>query len=89
MLNILEFFQKLIYHKSASEPYILPYKSDHPRHVHANISYNALLRAARLCSIVEEFDMEQLSTEMILLVNGYPPNFIKYHMKISLQNIMQ
>jgi hypothetical protein len=70
-----------IYHKSASEPYILPYKSDHPRHIHKNIPFSALLRAARLCSTVEDFDMERLKTEMILLVNGYPPQFIKYHMK--------
>jgi hypothetical protein len=59
----------------------IPYESDHPRHIHANIPYNALLRAARLYSTVEDFHMERLSTEMILLVNGYPPNFIKYHIK--------
>ncbi|CAF2892523.1 unnamed protein product [Rotaria sp. Silwood2] len=70
-----------IYHKSASEPYILPFESDHPRHVHANIIYTALIRAARLCSTVEYFDMERLNTEMILLVNGYPPKFIQQHMK--------
>ncbi|CAF1331688.1 unnamed protein product [Rotaria sordida] len=64
-----------------SEPYILPYESNHPRHIHANIPYNALVRATRLCSSVEDFDMERLSTEMILLVNGYPPKFIQYHMK--------
>ena len=26
-----------IYHKPAAEPYILPYTSDHPRHIHRNI----------------------------------------------------
>ncbi|CAF4031632.1 unnamed protein product, partial [Rotaria sordida] len=70
-----------IYHKSAWEPHILPYKSDHPRHIHANIIYTMLVRAARLCSTVEDFDMERLSTEMILLVNGYPPKFIQQHIK--------
>ncbi|CAF4965792.1 unnamed protein product [Rotaria sp. Silwood1] len=70
-----------IYHKSASKPYILPYESDHPRHVHANIIYTALVRAARNCSNVEDFDMERLSTEMILLVNGYSPKFIQHHIK--------
>ncbi|CAF2880042.1 unnamed protein product [Rotaria sp. Silwood2] len=70
-----------IYHKSASEPYILPYSSDHPRHVHINILNNTLVRAARMCSTVEDFDMERLSIEMILLVNGYPPKFIQQHMK--------
>ncbi|CAF1451298.1 unnamed protein product [Rotaria sordida] len=70
-----------IYHKSAWEPYILPYESDHPRHIHANIIYTMLVRAARLCSTVEDFDMERLSTEMILLLNGYPPKFLQQHMK--------
>ncbi|CAF1214217.1 unnamed protein product [Rotaria sordida] len=70
-----------IYHKSAWEPYILPYESDHPRHMHANIIYTMLVRAARLCSSVENFDMERLSAEMILLVNGYPPKFIQHHFK--------
>ncbi|CAF5153095.1 unnamed protein product [Rotaria sp. Silwood1] len=70
-----------IYHKSASEPYILPYESDHSRHVHANLIYIALVRAARRCSNVEDLDMERLSTEMILLVNGYRPKFIQHHIK--------
>ncbi|CAF2652776.1 unnamed protein product [Rotaria sp. Silwood2] len=74
-------FKTSIYNKSACEPYILPYESDHSRHVHLNIIYNALLQAAHLCSTVEDFDMERLSTEMILLVNGYPPKFIQQHMK--------
>ena len=34
-----------IYYKKVAEPYILPYASDHPRHVHRTITY-----AARLCS---------------------------------------
>ena len=70
-----------IYHKSSCEPYILPYESDHPRHVHVNIIYTALVRAARICSTVEDFDMERLNIEMILLVNGYPPRFIQNHIK--------
>ncbi|CAF3437009.1 unnamed protein product [Rotaria sp. Silwood2] len=70
-----------ICHKSAWEPHILPYESDHPRYIHANIIYTMLVRAAYLCSTVEDFDMERLSAEMILLVNGYPPKFIQKHMK--------
>ncbi|CAF5119924.1 unnamed protein product, partial [Rotaria sp. Silwood1] len=70
-----------IYHKSASKPYILPYESDQTRHVHVNLIYIALVRAARNCSNVEDFDMARLSTGMILLVNGYPPKFIQHHIK--------
>ena len=31
-----------IYHKSTAEPYILPYTSDHPRHIHRHIPYASL-----------------------------------------------
>ena len=68
-----------VYHKPAAEPYVLPYSSDHPRHVHVNIPYEALLRAARLCSQVNAFDEERLAIEMVLLINGYPPRFIQRH----------
>ncbi|CAF3193891.1 unnamed protein product [Rotaria sp. Silwood2] len=30
-----------ICHKSAWEPHILPYESDHPRYIHANIIYTS------------------------------------------------
>ena len=69
-----------VYHKSAAEPYILPYTSDHPRHIHRNIPYAALLRAARLCSNVEDFDAECIRLDVSLLLNDYPPIFIKVQM---------
>ena len=70
----------LVYHKSVAEPYILPYTSDHPRHIHRNIPYAALLRAARLCSNVEDFQAEYIRLDVSLLLNDYPPNFIKMQM---------
>jgi len=70
-----------VYHKSMAEPYIIPCASDHPRHIHKNMPYVGLLRAARLCSTVKDFDAERLHMEMILLLNGYPPRFISHHMK--------
>ena len=42
-----------VYHKEAAEPYILPFKSDHPRHVFGNIIETALLRAIRYSSTFE------------------------------------
>ncbi|CAF1203331.1 unnamed protein product [Adineta steineri] len=70
-----------VYRKPAAEPYILPYSSDHRRHIHMNIPYEALLQAARLCSEVYAFDKERLDIEIKLLLNGYPPQFLKYHFK--------
>ena len=55
-----------VFHKPAAEPYLLPFSSDHPRHIHINILYEALLRAARYCSYVDVFDRERLHIEMIL-----------------------
>ena len=77
--NVVGLLKTSVYHKPAAEPYVLPYSSDHPRHVHVNIPYEALLRAARLCSDVYAFDKERLDIEMILLVNGYPSRFIRQH----------
>ena len=70
-----------VFHKPAAEPYILPYSSDHPRHIHCSTTYGSLLRAARFCSNVDEFNQERLHIELTLLLNGYPLNFISYHFK--------
>ena len=56
------------YHKSITEPYIFPYASDHPRHIHKNMPYVGLLRTARLCCNVKDFDGERLNIEMVLLL---------------------
>ena len=70
-----------VFHKPAAEPYILPFLSDHPRHIHRSTIKGRLLRAARLCSQVEDFDKERLDIEFTLLLNGYPSRFISYHFK--------
>ncbi|CAF1527147.1 unnamed protein product, partial [Rotaria sordida] len=56
--------------------YILPYGSDHPRHIHRNIPYGALVRAARICSHINDFTSERIRIDISLLLNHYPPNFI-------------
>ncbi|CAF4271436.1 unnamed protein product, partial [Adineta steineri] len=70
-----------VFHKPAAAPYILPFLSDHPHHVHRNTIKGALYRAVRLCSHVKDFDEERLHIELTLLLNGYPPKFISYHFK--------
>ena len=79
--NKNEELNKSIYHKSMAELYIIPYASDHARHIHKNMPYVGLLRAARLCSSVKDFDAERLNLEMILSFNAYPPKFISHHVK--------
>ena len=65
------------FHKPTTEPYILPYTSDHPHHVRRNVPYAALLRAARICSHVNDFNSECIRIDTSLLLNHYPSNFIK------------
>ncbi|CAF1369975.1 unnamed protein product [Didymodactylos carnosus] len=73
------YLTKSVFHKPTAEPYILPYKLDHPHHVHRNISYAALLRAARICSSVHDFTIERIRIDISLLLNDYPPAFITKH----------
>ncbi|CAF4227569.1 unnamed protein product, partial [Rotaria sordida] len=75
-----------VFRKPAAEPYIHPYTSDHPRHIHSNTINTALLRGIRICSDVHTFDQERLKIEMALLLNGYPPKFIKRHFKELFKN---
>ena len=79
-----------IFHKPTTEPYILPYTSDHPHHVRHNIPYAALLRAARICSHVNDFNSECIRIDMSLLLNHYPSNFIKkqFHRFFHLNNAL-
>ena len=59
-----------VYRKEAAEPYIVPFKSDHPRHIFKNIIDNALLRAIRNSSNLTTFNEERRSIKLMLLYNG-------------------
>jgi hypothetical protein len=60
-----------VYHKEAAEPYVVPFKSDHPRHVFVNIIECVLLCAIRYSSTLEEFNHERRAIKLMLLYNGY------------------
>jgi hypothetical protein len=59
-----------VYRKEATEPYIVPFKSDHPRHIFANIIDGALTRAIRYSSTLSAFNEERRSIKLMLLYNG-------------------
>lgn len=59
-----------IYHKPAAEPYVVPFVSDHPRHVFRNIIQSALKRAVSYSSTFEVFNKEQRYIKLMLLYNG-------------------
>ncbi|CAF3135016.1 unnamed protein product [Rotaria sp. Silwood2] len=66
-----------IYHKPAAEPYVVPFTSDHPRHVFENIVQTSLRRAIIYSSHFQSFDNERRYIKLTLLYNGYPTSFIK------------
>ncbi|CAF2097133.1 unnamed protein product [Rotaria magnacalcarata] len=68
-----------VHHKDSTEPYILPFKSDHPRHSFANIIRTALSRAIRYSSTLQEFKHEHRYIKLMLHYNGYPIRYIHHH----------
>jgi hypothetical protein len=59
-----------VYHKPTAEPYVVPFISDHPRHVFRNIIQTALTRAIRYSSTFEAFQYERRYIQLMLLYNG-------------------
>ncbi len=58
-------------HKETAEPYVVPFKSDHPRHIFTNIINGALMRAMRYSSTLATFNEEQRLTKLMLLYSGF------------------
>ncbi|CAM4838743.1 unnamed protein product, partial [Rotaria magnacalcarata] len=65
-----------VHHKPAAEPYVVPFISDHPRHVFSNIIQAALLQAVRYSSTLDIFEKERRVIRLMLLYNGYPSRYI-------------
>jgi hypothetical protein len=61
------FLQHQCIAKDSTEPYIVPFKYDHPRHVFNNIIDGALMRAIRYSSTLLAFNEERLLIKLILL----------------------
>jgi hypothetical protein len=59
-----------VYLKEAAELYVVPFKSDHPRHIFKNIIDTTLLRAVRYLSTLSAFNEEQRSIKLMFLYNG-------------------
>ncbi len=59
-----------VFHKQAAEPYVVPFQSDHPRHIFKNIIDTALIRAVRYSSTLSAFQKERRYIKLMLLYNG-------------------
>ncbi|CAF3730445.1 unnamed protein product [Rotaria socialis] len=57
-------------------PYVVPFISDHPRHVFDNIVQTSLRRAIKYSSTFQSFNDERRYIKSTFLYNGYPSSFI-------------
>ena len=60
-----------MFHKQSAEPYVVPFKSDHPRSIFKNVIDTALTRAIRYSSTLSAFNNERRSIKLTLLYNGF------------------
>ncbi|CAF2006669.1 unnamed protein product [Rotaria magnacalcarata] len=67
-----------VYHKPAAEPYVIPFASDHPRHVFSNIIKTFIERAARYSSTFEAFNYERRYIKLIYSSTFIENEFHKY-----------
>ena len=59
-----------VYHKPAAEPYVVPFISDHPRHVFDNIVQTILRRTIKYSSTFQLFNDERRYIKSTFLYNG-------------------
>ena len=59
-----------VYRKPAAEPYVVPFTSDHPRHIFRNLARAALVRALRYSSTFETFNIQRRNIRLMFLYNG-------------------
>ena len=72
-----------VHHKQSCEPYVVPFSSDHPRHVFENIIQGSLVRAIRYSSTLTLFQPELRWIRLKLFLNGESV-VIAIHMKHSI-----
>jgi hypothetical protein len=60
-----------VYRKDVTEPYVVPFRSDHPRHIFNNIIDGTLTRALRYSSTLSAFNEERCLIKSMLLYNGF------------------
>ena len=70
LANMNGTLQTSVYHKPTAEPYLVPFISDHSRHVFVNIIHNHLTHALRYSSTLEAFNYERRYIKLMLLYNG-------------------
>ena len=70
-----------VYHDPNSQSFVLPYVVGHAQLFYCHYFRLALIRAARYCSSVYDFDQERLYIEMTFLANGFPLQIIECYLQ--------
>ncbi|CAF3430930.1 unnamed protein product, partial [Rotaria socialis] len=70
LTNINGTLSASVYHKPAAEPYVVPFISDHPRHVFENIVQTSRRRAVKYSSTFQLFNDERRYIKSTFLYNG-------------------
>ena len=66
-----------VYHDPTIQKYTLPYVIGHSKVAHSHWLRSALIRAARYCTSVGDFNQERIYLELTCLANGYSLEFIE------------
>ena len=66
-----------VYHDPTAQKYTLPYVIGHSKGAHSHWLRSALIRAARYCSSVGDFNQERIYLELTCLANGYSLEFVE------------
>jgi hypothetical protein len=61
-----------VYHKPAAEPSVIPFISDHPRHVFVNVITTALARAVRCSSTFEVRYVQKVRQHFVIDISLQP-----------------
>ena len=70
-----------VYHDPNAQSFVLPYVVGHAQLFYCQYVRLALIRAARYCSSVYDFDQERLYIEMTFLANGFPSQIIECYLQ--------
>ncbi|CAF2149582.1 unnamed protein product, partial [Rotaria magnacalcarata] len=64
LTNINGTLSTSVYHKPTAEPYVVPFISDHPRHVFENIVQTSLRRAIKYSSTFQLFNYSMMREDI-------------------------
>ena len=75
--------QTSVYEKQATEPYTVPFRSDHRKNVFRHAIQTLLLRALQYSTILSQFEEERHQIKLMFLYTGFV--FVFHSLKVPTQ----